>query len=72
MCTYFPRCPQADHYVSHLIGHEGAGSLLSALKARGWATGLSAGINEEGYSCNSFVSLFTVRSLLSYAYDTYG
>lgn len=29
--------------VSHLLGHEGRGSLLSALKARGWAEGLSAG-----------------------------
>ncbi len=29
--------------VSHLLGHEGPGSLLSALKARGWAQGLSAG-----------------------------
>jgi insulysin len=24
------------HYVSHLIGHEGQGSLLSELKAKGW------------------------------------
>ena len=30
--------------VSHLLGHEGPGSLLSALKARGWAEGLSAGL----------------------------
>jgi len=29
--------------VSHLLGHEGRGSLLSALKARGWAEALSAG-----------------------------
>lgn len=29
--------------VSHLLGHEGRGSLLSALKAQGWAEGLSAG-----------------------------
>ncbi|KAJ3185740.1 Insulinase (Peptidase M16) [Gaertneriomyces sp. JEL0708] len=30
-------------YLSHLIGHEGEGSLLSLLKKRGWALGLSAG-----------------------------
>lgn len=24
--------PQADEYLAHLVGHEGAGSLLSALK----------------------------------------
>ena len=42
--------PLRPHYrahplvlVSHLVGHEGRGSLLSALKARGWAEGLSAG-----------------------------
>ncbi|KAK0408400.1 hypothetical protein QR680_003933 [Steinernema hermaphroditum] len=34
---------QPGNYVSHLIGHEGKGSLLSELKRRGWATGLSAG-----------------------------
>ncbi|CAG9536896.1 unnamed protein product [Cercopithifilaria johnstoni] len=31
------------HYVSHLIGHEGPGSLLSELKRRGWVNSLSAG-----------------------------
>ena len=30
--------------VSHLLGHEGRGSLLSALKAHGWAEGLNAGL----------------------------
>ena len=42
--------PLRPHYrvhplalVSHLLGHEGRGSLLSALKARGWAEGLRAG-----------------------------
>ena len=42
--------PLRTHYrahplalVSHLLGHEGRGSLLSALKARGWAEGLNAG-----------------------------
>uniref|UniRef100_A0A7S2SI11 Insulin-degrading enzyme n=1 Tax=Rhizochromulina marina TaxID=1034831 RepID=A0A7S2SI11_9STRA len=29
--------------LSHLLGHEGPGSILSLLKARGWANGLSAG-----------------------------
>ena len=27
--------PQPGHYLGHLIGHEGPGSLLSELKARG-------------------------------------
>ncbi|XP_012541828.2 insulin-degrading enzyme isoform X2 [Monomorium pharaonis] len=31
------------YYVSHLLGHEGEGSLLSALKARGWCNSLVSG-----------------------------
>jgi insulysin len=34
-------------YLSALIGHEGEGSLLEALKARGWAEALSAGTGLE-------------------------
>lgn len=34
---------QPPNYVSHLIGHEGPGSILSALKARGWSNNLIAG-----------------------------
>ena len=32
-----------SRYVSHLIGHEGPGSILSYIKAKGWANRLSAG-----------------------------
>lgn len=35
---------KADHYIAHLLGHEGAGSVLSTLKARGYATSISAGV----------------------------
>lgn len=31
-----------NSYISHLIGHESAGSILSALKSKQWANGLSA------------------------------
>ena len=31
-------------YIAYLLGHEGKGSLLSLLKAKGWSEGLSAGI----------------------------
>ncbi|XP_073964401.1 insulin-degrading enzyme-like [Choristoneura fumiferana] len=31
------------HYLSHLLGHEGPGSLLSELKARGWCNSLVGG-----------------------------
>lgn len=34
---------QPSRYISHLIGHEGPGSILSYLKTKGWANGLSAG-----------------------------
>lgn len=35
---------KAEDYLAHLVGHEGPGSLLSELKARNWATMLSAGV----------------------------
>jgi secreted Zn-dependent insulinase-like peptidase len=38
---------KAEEYVSHLVGHEGAGSLLAALKARGWASELCAGVSDQ-------------------------
>lgn len=31
------------NYIGNILGHEGSGSLLSVLKARGWADSLSAG-----------------------------
>jgi insulysin len=34
---------QPSRYISHLIGHEGPGSLLTYLKVKGWANELSAG-----------------------------
>ncbi len=50
---------QMDHYktppskyVSHLLGHEGKGSLLSFLIGKGLATALSAG-GSDSYSCFS-------------------
>jgi len=43
-------------YISHLIGHEGVGSILSLLKEKGWANELSAG---ESRSCSDW-SCFTI------------
>lgn len=40
-----------SNYVSHLMGHEGKGSLLSVMKERGWADELSAG---ESLSLENF------------------
>jgi hypothetical protein len=36
-------------YLSHLIGHEAQGSLLAALKLKGWANACCAGVGAEGY-----------------------
>ena len=48
--VYFPYQDEEDmydtqpsRYISHLIGHEGPGSILAYIKAKGWANGLSAG-----------------------------
>lgn len=37
--------------MGHLVGHEGRGSILSSLKAKGWCDDLSAGYNTsaEGF-----------------------
>ncbi|XP_054168721.1 insulin-degrading enzyme-like [Oppia nitens] len=58
---------QPGHYVAHLLGHEGPGSLLSELKSRGWCTilngydrrgakgfgffNVSVDLTEEGIEC---------------------
>lgn len=34
---------QPSRYLSHLIGHEGPGSILAYIKGKGWANGLTAG-----------------------------
>lgn len=59
-----PPCrKKADEYLGHLVGHEGAGSLLSALKARGWGTELSAGVGDQ----SSVAWLFEVSITLTEA-----
>jgi insulysin len=35
-------------FLSHFVGHEGPGSLMSYLKDKGWVTGLSAGPQNLG------------------------
>lgn len=44
------------HYLSHLIGHEGSGSLLAYLKGQGWANELSAGAHTVSVN-NAFFSV---------------
>jgi secreted Zn-dependent insulinase-like peptidase len=38
---------KCDRYISHLIGHEGPGSLLSYLKQKGLATQVFAGVSSK-------------------------
>ncbi|KAI8074834.1 Metalloenzyme, LuxS/M16 peptidase-like protein [Gongronella butleri] len=38
---------QPANYISHLIGHEASGSILSFLKKKGWATNLGSGCSYE-------------------------
>lgn len=45
MLPYWQKKPTS--FIGSLIGHEGEGSLLEALKSRGWANGLSAGAGLE-------------------------
>nr|VFJ76088.1 MAG: Secreted Zn-dependent peptidases, insulinase-like [Candidatus Kentron sp. FW] len=61
----FPVPPLGPHYrtkplyyISHIIGHEGKGSLLSLLKERGWAEALSAGaLHDHGDGATFGVSI---------------
>jgi len=64
----FPLPPLKPHfrtkpidYTANLVGHEGRGSLLSLLKRRGWAEGLSAGISMD----NTDSAAFTINMTLT-------
>ncbi|TPP63358.1 Insulin-degrading enzyme [Fasciola gigantica] len=46
---------QPAAYVTHLLGHEGRGSLLSLFKRMGWVNRLSCGVSRPG---KGFASLF--------------
>ncbi|KAI8809513.1 Metalloenzyme, LuxS/M16 peptidase-like protein [Cladochytrium replicatum] len=45
---------QPERYLSHLIGHESEGSILSKLKKLGWAVSLSAGATTAGINFGFF------------------
>ncbi|XP_018331415.1 insulin-degrading enzyme [Agrilus planipennis] len=49
---YYKSSPEG--YISHLIGHEGPGSLLSALKTKGWSNSLVAGSRPGGRGLGFF------------------
>uniref|UniRef100_A0A673JT71 Nardilysin-like n=1 Tax=Sinocyclocheilus rhinocerous TaxID=307959 RepID=A0A673JT71_9TELE len=53
------------HYISWLIGHEGAGSVLSLLRKKCWALALFGGNSESGFDQNTTYSIFSVSITLS-------
>ncbi|KAI4475823.1 hypothetical protein M0802_015013 [Mischocyttarus mexicanus] len=54
------------HYISHLLGHEGVGSLLSALKAENWSNSLVAGRSSspKGFSFFQISADLTMEGIL--------
>ncbi|XP_050498673.1 nardilysin-like isoform X3 [Diabrotica virgifera virgifera] len=52
-------------YLSHLLGDEGKGSILSYLKKHMWALALTSGCSCSEYDNNSLFSLFTLNVVLT-------
>ncbi|KAE8039413.1 hypothetical protein FH972_011826 [Carpinus fangiana] len=59
-CLHRDYLKKPEDYLAHLLGHEGRGSLHSFLKARGWATSLSAGVGDEGMHRSSVAYVFAM------------
>uniref|UniRef100_A0A087X7I9 Nardilysin convertase n=1 Tax=Poecilia formosa TaxID=48698 RepID=A0A087X7I9_POEFO len=53
------------HYISWLVGHEGAGSILSVLRKKCWALALYGGNSETGFDQNTTYSIFSVSITLT-------
>lgn len=56
---------KSEDYLAHLIGHEGRGSLLFFLKAKGWATSISAGVGDDGMHRSSIAFVFGMSIYLT-------
>ncbi|KAL4558442.1 hypothetical protein LXL04_036642 [Taraxacum kok-saghyz] len=56
---------KAEDYLAHLIGHEGRGSLLFFLKAKGWASSISAGVGDDGMHRSSIAYVFGMSIYLT-------
>ncbi|KAK1270924.1 Zinc-metallopeptidase, peroxisomal [Acorus gramineus] len=59
-CLHKEYLKKAEDYLAHLLGHEGRGSLLYFLKAKGWASSLSAGVGDEGMRRSSVAYVFVM------------
>ncbi|XP_056599848.1 nardilysin [Triplophysa dalaica] len=53
------------HYIAWLIGHEGAGSILSVLRRKCWALALFGGNSETGFDQNTTYSIFSISITLT-------
>lgn len=54
-------------YMCWFLGHEGKGSLLSALRQKVWALEINSGVTETDFDCNSLYCLFTMSLSLTEA-----
>ncbi|WP_133407521.1 insulinase family protein [Parashewanella tropica] len=57
---HYPRKPLT--FISHLLGNETKGSLLSYLKSKGWVNNLSSGGGASGYNFKDFSILFQLTA----------
>ncbi|CAL4939261.1 unnamed protein product [Urochloa decumbens] len=57
-CLHKEYMKKPEDYLAHLLGHEGKGSLLYLLKAKGWVSSLSAGVGSGGSERSSYAYIF--------------
>lgn len=53
------------HYIAWIIGHEGAGSLISYLRKKMWCLELFSGNGESGFELCSMYALFSLSLILT-------
>ncbi|KAM5572813.1 nardilysin-like [Rosa sericea] len=61
-----------DYFLSHLLEHEGRGSLYFYLKARGWATYLSASVNRSSVADVFCMIIYLTDSGLEQIFEIIG
>ncbi|KAK9153408.1 hypothetical protein Sjap_000888 [Stephania japonica] len=64
-CLHKEYLQKPQDYLAHLLGHEGKGSLLYFLKAKGLATSLSAGVGDDGIQLSSVAYIFSMAIYLT-------
>jgi nardilysin len=64
-CLHKEYMKKPEDYLAHLLGHEGKGSLLCFLKAKGWASSLSAGVGTDGTQRSSYAYIFEMSIRLT-------